>query len=32
MFDPPQNSAMIDAMERQAKEIEYRVYTQKGGY
>lgn len=32
MFDPPQNSAMIDAMDRQAKEIEYRVYTQKGGF
>ena len=32
LFDPPQNSAMIQAFESQAKEIEYRVYTEKGGY
>ena len=32
IFDPPINSAVIEAFNAQAKEIEYRVYTQKGGY
>lgn len=32
IFDPPTNAAVINAYEAQAKEIEYRLYTQKGGY
>ena len=32
LFDPPQNNAMKEAFESQAKEIEYLVYTEKGGY
>lgn len=31
-FDPPINSAVIEAFNAQAKEIEYRVYTEKGGF
>lgn len=32
LFDPPQNSALIDSFDRQIKELEYRLYTQSGGY
>lgn len=32
IFDPPTNASIINAFESQAKEIEYRLYTQKGGY
>ncbi len=32
LFDPPTNSALISAIESQAKELEWRMYTQKGGY
>lgn len=32
MFDPPQNSAVIEAFNARAKEIEYRIYTEKGGF
>lgn len=31
-FDPPSNKAVLDSFESQAKEIEYRLYTEKGGY
>lgn len=32
VFDPPQTSALIDAYNAQARELEWRLYTQKGGY
>lgn len=32
MFDPPTNSALIESMNRQINELEYRLYTQRGGY
>ena len=32
IFDPPTNASILKAFESQAKEIEYRLYTQKGGY
>lgn len=32
VFDPPINNAVIEAFNAQAKEIEYRVYTEKGGF
>lgn len=32
VFDPPTSSALIDAYNAQAKELEWRLYTQKGGY
>lgn len=31
-FDPPASSALIEAYNSQAKELEWRLYTQKGGY
>lgn len=31
-FDPPTSSALIDAFNAQAKELEWRLYTQEGGY
>lgn len=32
VFDPPQSSALIDAYNAQAKELEWRLYTKEGGY
>jgi len=32
LFDPPQNSSLIESINRQLNEFEYRLYTQKGGY
>lgn len=32
VFDPPQSSALLEAMNSQIKEIEWRMYVQKGGY
>ena len=32
VFDPPTSSALIDAYNAQAKELECRLYTQEGGY
>lgn len=32
LFDPPSATSVIDAMNNQAKEIEYRMYTQVGNY
>lgn len=32
VFDPPTSSALIDAYNSQAKELEWRLYTQEGGY
>ena len=32
VFDPPQTSALLDAYNAQAKELEWRLYTQEGGY
>lgn len=32
MFDPPQNSALIESINNQIKEFEYRLYTCAGGY
>lgn len=32
IFDPPSNAAILKAYEAEAKEIEYRLYTQKGGF
>jgi hypothetical protein len=32
LFDPPANSVLVDSIERQIKELEYRLYTQRGGY
>lgn len=32
LFDPPNNSSIIQAFEAQAKELEYRLYTELGGY
>lgn len=32
VFDPPISSALIDAYNAQAKELEWRLYTQEGGY
>lgn len=31
-FDPPTSSALLDAYKEQAKELEWRLYTLKGGY
>ena len=31
VFDPPTSSALIDAYNAQAKELEWRLYTQEGG-
>lgn len=32
IFDPPTSSALIDAYNAQAKELEWRLYIQEGGY
>lgn len=32
IFDPPTSSALLDAYNAQAKELEWRLYTQEGGY
>ena len=32
LFDPPQNSALIESINNQIKEFEYRLYTCSGGY
>lgn len=32
VFDPPTSSALIDAYNAHAKELEWRLYTQEGGY
>lgn len=32
LFDPPANSVLVDSINNQIKELEYRLYTQKGGY
>ena len=32
IFDPHTSSALIDAYNAQAKELEWRLYTQEGGY
>lgn len=32
LFDPPQNSALIESINNQIKEFEYRLYTCAGGY
>lgn len=32
LFDPPTNSALISALNEQAKELEVRLYTENGGY
>lgn len=31
VFDPPTSNALIDAYNAQAKELEWRLYTQEGG-
>ncbi len=32
LFDPPANSTLIDSINKNAKELEWRLYIQKGGY
>ena len=32
LFDPPANSNLLQALEKNAQELEYRLYTEKGGY
>lgn len=32
LFDPPSNSVLTDSINRQIAELEWRMYTQKGGY
>lgn len=32
MFDPPSSSTILESMNNQIKELEYRLYTQEGGY
>lgn len=32
MFDPPTNSALIESYNKIINELEYRLYTQSGGY
>lgn len=32
IFDPPANGTIIESINRQISELEYRLYTQKGGY
>lgn len=32
VFDPPSTGPLINAYESQAKELEWRLYTQEGGY
>jgi hypothetical protein len=31
-FDPPQNSNLLESLNKIANEIEWRLYTEKGGY
>lgn len=32
IFDPPQNSSLMQALNEQARELEIRLYTESGGY
>lgn len=32
LFDPPVNNSQIESINNQINELEYRIYTQKGGY
>lgn len=32
VFDPPQNSTLVESINSQIKELEYRMYTETGGY
>ena len=32
LFDPPANATLVSAMQDNAKELEVRLYTRKGGY
>lgn len=32
MFDPPSNSIIVDSFNKTCSELEYRLYTEKGGY
>ncbi len=32
LFDPPISSSVLEAINNQIKELEYRLYTQRGGY
>lgn len=32
LFDPPSNTSLLESINNQIREIEYRLYTQKGGY
>lgn len=32
LFDPPTNSSAVESLNRQASELEYRLYTTMGGY
>lgn len=32
IFDPPANGTIIESIKSQINELEYRLYTQKGGY
>lgn len=32
VFDPPQASSLLEAINSQLKELEWRMYVQKGGY
>lgn len=32
VFDPPQNSTLLESINKQAAELEWRLYTEKGGY
>ena len=32
IFDPPANATLVDSINSQIDELEYRLYTQKGGY
>lgn len=32
LFDPPSNTSLLESINNQIRELEYRLYTQKGGY
>lgn len=32
IFDPPANSVIVDSFNKTCSELEYRLYTEKGGY
>ncbi len=32
LFDPPQNASLLESINKQAAELEYRLYTRAGGY